>query len=59
MFDSKKKLKAMSADGLEHKLTKLQHQSLEVNKALLNMYTNQVCIINLLFIHNPLCNEGE
>ncbi|TSK87423.1 Signal recognition particle subunit SRP72 [Bagarius yarrelli] len=41
VFDSKKKVKLMSADGVEHKLTRKQLQAIEFNKALLAMYTNQ------------------
>lgn len=42
MFDSKKKVKLTSAEGVEHKLVKKQLQAIEFNKALLAMYTNQV-----------------
>lgn len=42
VFDSKKKVKLMSADGVEYKLAKKQLQAIEFNKALLSMYTNQV-----------------
>lgn len=42
VFDSKKKVKLMSAEGVEHKLAKKQLQAIEFNKALLAMYTNQV-----------------
>ncbi|MEE6474584.1 hypothetical protein FKM82_010429 [Ascaphus truei] len=41
VFDSKKKVKLTSADGVEHKLFKNQVQAIEFNKALLSMYTNQ------------------
>ncbi|KAL4641605.1 signal recognition particle subunit SRP72 [Arapaima gigas] len=41
VFDSKKKVKLTNAEGVEHKLTKKQLQSIEFNKALLAMYTNQ------------------
>lgn len=42
VFDSKKKVKLMSADGVEYKLARKQLQAIEFNKALLAMYTNQV-----------------
>ncbi|KAM3939854.1 signal recognition particle subunit SRP72 [Leptodactylus fuscus] len=41
VFDSKKKVKLTNAEGVEHKLAKRQLQSIEFNKALLSMYTNQ------------------
>ncbi|XP_053735644.1 signal recognition particle subunit SRP72 [Synchiropus splendidus] len=41
VFDSKKKVKLTSAEGVEHKLTKKQLQAMDFNKALLAMYTNQ------------------
>ncbi|XP_040273323.1 signal recognition particle subunit SRP72 [Bufo bufo] len=41
VFDSKKKVKLTSAEGVEHKLAKRQLQAIEFNKALLSMYTNQ------------------
>lgn len=43
MFDSKKKVKLTNAEGVEYKLVKKQLQAIEFNKALLAMYTNQVC----------------
>ena len=42
VFDSKKKVKLTNAEGVEHKLAKMQLQAIEFNKALLAMYTNQV-----------------
>lgn len=42
MFDSKKKVKLTNAEGVEHKLVKKQLQAIDLNKALLAMYTNQV-----------------
>lgn len=42
VFDSKKKVKLTNAEGVEHKLAKKQLQAIELNKALLAMYTNQV-----------------
>ncbi len=42
VFDSKKKVKLTSAEGVEYKLAKKQLQAIEINKALLAMYTNQV-----------------
>ncbi|TRY93974.1 hypothetical protein DNTS_021125 [Danionella cerebrum] len=41
VFDSKRKVKLTNAEGVEHKLAKKQLQAIEVNKALLAMYTNQ------------------
>ncbi|XP_077433843.1 signal recognition particle subunit SRP72 [Vanacampus margaritifer] len=41
VFDSKKKVKLTSAEGVEYKLAKMQLQAIEFNKALLAMYTNQ------------------
>lgn len=41
MFDSKKKIKQATADGLEHKLTSEQQYSIAINQCLLSMYTNQ------------------
>ena len=48
VFDSKKKLKMMSANGLEHKLSSKQQEMLEMNKGLFNLFTNQVCFVILL-----------
>lgn len=42
IFDSKKKLRIMSANGLEHKLSGKQQELLEVNKGLFNLFSNQV-----------------
>lgn len=42
MFDSKKKVKLTNAEGVEYKLAKKQLQAIDLNKALLAMYTNQV-----------------
>ncbi|XP_042194499.1 signal recognition particle subunit SRP72-like [Callorhinchus milii] len=42
VFDSKKKVKLTNTEGVEHKLTKKQLQTVEINKALLAMHTNQV-----------------
>uniref|UniRef100_A0A3Q1GF18 Signal recognition particle subunit SRP72 n=1 Tax=Acanthochromis polyacanthus TaxID=80966 RepID=A0A3Q1GF18_9TELE len=41
VFDSKKKVKLTSAEGVEYKLAKKQLQAIDFNKALLAMYTNQ------------------
>ncbi|MBN3317729.1 SRP72 protein, partial [Atractosteus spatula] len=41
VFDSKKKVKLTNAEGVEHKLATKQLQAIELNKALLAMYTNQ------------------
>eukprot|EP00112_Aurelia_sp_Birch-Aquarium-sp1_P018323 Seg4357.1 transcript_id=Seg4357.1/GoldUCD/mRNA.D3Y31 product="Signal recognition particle subunit SRP72" protein_id=Seg4357.1/GoldUCD/D3Y31 len=42
VFDSKKKLKMMSANGLEHKLSSKQQEMLEMNKGLFYLFTNQI-----------------
>ncbi|CAH3021478.1 unnamed protein product [Porites evermanni] len=42
VFDSKKKVKATTADGLEHKLTAAQQKSLLFNRCLLSFYSNQL-----------------
>ena len=44
VFDSKKKVKLTSTDGVEHKLARRQLQAIDFNKALLAMYTNQVTL---------------
>ncbi|KAG7269688.1 hypothetical protein CRUP_009750 [Coryphaenoides rupestris] len=50
VFDSKKKVKLTSTDGVEHKLARKQLQAIDFNKALLAMYTNQVA---------QLCREKQ
>eukprot|EP00794_Sanderia_malayensis_P005626 gene5626-6322_t len=54
VFDSKKKLKIMSADGLEHKLSSKQLEFVEMNKGLLNLYSNQIdaCKKNVVKLKN-------
>ena len=47
MFDSKKKVKATTADGLEHKLTESQQRTMTFNRCLLLLYTNQVITAEL------------
>ncbi len=42
VFDSKKKMKVATADGLQQKLTSEQRKTIAVNQCLLYMYTNQV-----------------
>merc|ERR1711953_446552 len=42
IFDSKKRIKAASAEGVEHKLTTSHRAAIARNNALLAMYTNQV-----------------
>ena len=42
VFDSKKKIKTATADGLQQKLTSMQREKIEMNHCLLMMYTNQV-----------------
>ena len=47
MFDSKKKMKVATADGLQHKLVSEQRKTIAINQCLLYMYTNQVIFIAL------------
>ncbi|XP_065071058.1 signal recognition particle subunit SRP72-like [Rhopilema esculentum] len=42
VFDSKKKLRIMSANGLEHKLSRKQQEIIEMNKGLFNLFSNQI-----------------
>ncbi|CAG2063352.1 unnamed protein product, partial [Timema podura] len=42
VFDSKKKIKSATLEGLEHKLTSRQRKNIAVNHCLLALYTNQV-----------------
>ena len=42
IFDSKKRIKAATVEGLEHKLTSKHQAAIARNNALLAMYTNQV-----------------
>lgn len=42
LFDSKKKMKNATAEGVEHKLTTLQRKNIAFNQCLLTVYTNQV-----------------
>ena len=48
IFDSKKRIKAATADGLEHKLTTGHRRAIARNNALLAMYTNQVDVCRQL-----------
>lgn len=41
VFDSKRKMKAATGDGLKSKLTAAQKQAIAVNQCLLHMYSNQ------------------
>ncbi|XP_011505590.1 PREDICTED: signal recognition particle subunit SRP72 [Ceratosolen solmsi marchali] len=41
VFDSKKRMKSATQDGLEHKLTSRQRRSIAYNQCLLALYTNQ------------------
>ncbi|RXN28369.1 signal recognition particle subunit SRP72-like protein [Labeo rohita] len=59
VFDSKKKVKLTSADGVEHKLAKKQLQAIEINKALLAMYTNQADQCNKLLTSLQAQNPGH
>ena len=61
VFDSKKKVKATTADGLEHKLTASQRKTMTFNRCLLLLYTNQVRTLFLLSfgIGQLLCRSKE
>ena len=50
MFDSKKKVKATTADGLEHKLTQTQQRTMAFNRCLLFFYTNQVIVVDFAYL---------
>ncbi|KAK7793568.1 hypothetical protein R5R35_000404 [Gryllus longicercus] len=41
VFDSKKKIKSATVEGLEHKLTTRQRKNIALNQCLLTLYTNQ------------------
>lgn len=56
MFDSKKKVKLTNAEGVEHKLARKQLQAIEINKALLAMYTNQVTTQFVSSSHSDGCD---
>uniref|UniRef100_A0A9J7YXF1 Signal recognition particle subunit SRP72 n=1 Tax=Cyprinus carpio carpio TaxID=630221 RepID=A0A9J7YXF1_CYPCA len=59
VFDSKKKVKLTSAEGVEHKLAKKQLQAIEINKALLAMYTNQADQCNKMLASLQTQNPGH
>ncbi|ROL41099.1 Signal recognition particle subunit SRP72 [Anabarilius grahami] len=59
VFDSKKKVKLTNAEGVEHKLAKKQLQAIEINKALLAMYTNQADQCNKLSASLKAQNPGH
>lgn len=42
VFDSKRKMKSATGDGVKNKLTSAQKQTIAVNQCLLHMYSNQV-----------------
>lgn len=42
VFDSKKKLKIVTADASQQKLTTVQKRHINVNHCLLNLHTNQI-----------------
>ena len=48
IFDSKKRIKAATVDGLENKLTSKHQAAIARNNALLAMYTNQVDLCKTL-----------
>lgn len=56
IFDSKKRIKAATADGVEHKLTSHQRNAIAKNNALLAMYTNQVDVC--VGLVDPLLSSG-
>lgn len=45
VFDSRKRMKAATADGLEHKLNSRQRSAITYNQAILAIYSNQVMIV--------------
>ena len=55
IFDSKKRIKAATAEGVEHKLTTVHRAAIARNNALLAMYTNQVDLCKNLI--NELSND--
>ncbi|KAJ3587530.1 hypothetical protein NHX12_011127 [Muraenolepis orangiensis] len=59
VFDSKKKVKLTSTEGVEHKLARRQLQAIEYNKALLAMYTNQADQCRKLASSLQTQNPGE
>lgn len=42
VFDSRKRMKAATQDGLEHKLNSRQRSAITYNQAILAIYSNQV-----------------
>ena len=48
IFDSKKRIKAATVEGLENKLTSKHQSAISRNNALLAMYTNQVDLCKTL-----------
>uniref|UniRef100_H2ZNQ5 Signal recognition particle subunit SRP72 n=1 Tax=Ciona savignyi TaxID=51511 RepID=H2ZNQ5_CIOSA len=56
VFDSRKKMKATIAPGLENKLVPFQKKKIDFNRALLFMYSNQVSdfILSHANIFNPI-----
>merc|ERR1719367_1124812 len=57
IFDSKKRIKAASAEGIENKLTTVHRAAIARNNALLAMYTNQVDLCKTLI--NDLAGSFE
>ena len=58
IFDSKKKIKAATVEGLEHKLTTSHRAAIARNNALLAMYTNQVDLCKTL-VQEVASNFGQ
>lgn len=52
VFDSRKRMKAATQDGLEHKLTSKQRRSILYNQALLSVYSNQVHNLRSLMLRS-------
>ena len=48
VFDSKKRMKSATQEGLEHKLTLLQRRNIAYNQCLLALFTNQVSILFII-----------
>ena len=45
LFDSKKKMKAATASGLQSKLLVVQRQKIAINQCLLHLHSNQVTLL--------------
>lgn len=50
IFDSRKRIKAASVDGLKHKLFAKQRELILINQALFYWHTNQVSFLMRMFV---------